>query len=187
MQQEKKMSKDTSALIGQKLLQGWTMLADMCPNSEDPKCMGVPLMKERGTQRMLCVNCGVFYVKVQDPEDASSFIVVPEKNVRAATKKEVETGKVEEKKKPVVEEVEEEEVEEEIVEEEEEEEKPKVCCKKAKVGSHGADVKFTVNVLYKKLNEATKKLDSATDSRIIADLCNEIIVISKAIKEVSDL
>lgn len=168
------------------------MLADMCPNSEDPKCMGVPLMKERGTQRMLCVNCGVFYVKVQDPEDASSFIIVPEKNVRVATKKEVETGKAEEKveKKKKVEEIKEEveeEEEEEDVEEEIEEEKPKVCCKKAKVGSHNANVEFTIKVLYKKLNEASKKLDSATDSRIITDLCNEIIVISKAIKEVSDL
>lgn len=183
------MSKDNSSLIGEKLLMGWTMLADMCPNTKDPNCMGIPLMKERGTQRMLCVNCNTFYVKVQDPENSSSYIVVPENQVRAATKQEVKMGKAKEETEKI--DAEKEEEEEDVTIDEEEEEEPvkdtKVCCKKAKVGSHGATVDFTVETLYKKLNEATKKLDNATDSRIITDLCNEIIMLTKAIKEVSTL
>jgi len=35
--------KDISGLIGQKLLQGWTMLGEVCPNDS---CPGVPLMRD---------------------------------------------------------------------------------------------------------------------------------------------
>jgi len=42
-----------SAKLGQYLLQGWTMLADTCPN---PACYGTPMMR-KGLQTPLCVVC----------------------------------------------------------------------------------------------------------------------------------
>lgn len=51
--------KDPSEALGEKLLQGWTMLGEACPNEE---CQGVPLMRERKSKRMLCVSCNTFYI-----------------------------------------------------------------------------------------------------------------------------
>ncbi|KAI8918190.1 hypothetical protein DFJ77DRAFT_454701 [Powellomyces hirtus] len=42
-----------SKLLGQKMLAGWTMLEDTCPN---PTCIGVPLMRSRQKQT-ICVMC----------------------------------------------------------------------------------------------------------------------------------
>lgn len=193
--------KDTSALIGEKLLQGWTMLADMCPNASMPGCTGVPLMKERGTQRMLCVNCGIFYVKVQDPKNQSSYIIVPETQVRAATKQEVKTGKAQseaEKKKAEVKEKEEETLAATSSDSDSEssDTSPKVnnhkqrrerCRRRVKDDSHDADIQHTVTVLYKKMAEATKKMEESTDPHTISELCSEIIQITRTIKVVTSL
>ncbi|KAI9220514.1 hypothetical protein BC828DRAFT_383353 [Blastocladiella britannica] len=43
---------EPSALLGQRMLQGWTMLAETCP-----RCISVPLMKHQDT--IECVVCGI--------------------------------------------------------------------------------------------------------------------------------
>ncbi|KAI8800922.1 hypothetical protein BJ742DRAFT_779851 [Cladochytrium replicatum] len=44
---------EVSSRIGQKLLQGWTLLAEECPNCDS----GVPLMRNPTTGRDFCVRC----------------------------------------------------------------------------------------------------------------------------------
>ncbi|EFA79677.1 Sjogrens syndrome scleroderma autoantigen 1 family protein [Heterostelium album PN500] len=55
IQFEKRMKKsdETSAKIGQKLLMGWTLLGDVCPNTE---CFGSPLMRDR-EKVYHCLSC----------------------------------------------------------------------------------------------------------------------------------
>ncbi|KAF9349071.1 hypothetical protein BGX34_002067 [Mortierella sp. NVP85] len=43
-----------SRLMGQKMVQGWTMMHETCPN---PACNGVPLMRSR-EKKECCVGCG---------------------------------------------------------------------------------------------------------------------------------
>jgi uncharacterized Zn finger protein (UPF0148 family) len=43
-----------SELLGQKMLLGWTMVEDCCPNVD---CSGVPLMREGGKTALTCVGC----------------------------------------------------------------------------------------------------------------------------------
>lgn len=45
-----------SALLGQKLLKGWTMMQETCPLT----CIGVPLMKNR-KEELYCVKCESFF------------------------------------------------------------------------------------------------------------------------------
>eukprot|EP00164_Ancoracysta_twista_P012921 GFYU01020440.1.p1 GENE.GFYU01020440.1~~GFYU01020440.1.p1 ORF type:complete len:333 (+),score=94.56 GFYU01020440.1:158-1156(+) len=54
-------SDSSSALIAQKLLQGWTLLNDYCPN---PDC-SVPLVRNKEGQ-MSCVSCGNRVIKEED-------------------------------------------------------------------------------------------------------------------------
>ncbi|KAJ3193875.1 hypothetical protein HK101_003955 [Irineochytrium annulatum] len=54
-ERERELADRASALLGQKLLSGWTMLADSCTRTEQCVGVGVPLMR-RGTIT-LCVLC----------------------------------------------------------------------------------------------------------------------------------
>ncbi|TPX32983.1 hypothetical protein SmJEL517_g04032 [Synchytrium microbalum] len=49
-------------LLGQRLLQGWTMLQDECPN---PACPGIPLVQNRQRHKY-CVLCERSYISEQD-------------------------------------------------------------------------------------------------------------------------
>lgn len=60
--QSQRKSDQVSKEMGQKLLQGWTLLNDVCPN---PSC-AVPLMRERGSQRMFCVACQQWVISESD-------------------------------------------------------------------------------------------------------------------------
>lgn len=46
MRQRREQSDQASSEIGKRLLQGWTMLGDECPNDS---CYGVPLVQPRAT------------------------------------------------------------------------------------------------------------------------------------------
>ncbi|KAF9544018.1 hypothetical protein EC957_000287 [Mortierella hygrophila] len=59
---QREQSERMSRLMGQRMLQGWTMLQDTCPN---PSCNGVPLMRSR-EKREICVACG------KDPRTAAN-------------------------------------------------------------------------------------------------------------------
>lgn len=50
-----KRRNEISSLIGQKLLMGWTMLENSCPDME--KCRGAPLMRERADLPAKCLCC----------------------------------------------------------------------------------------------------------------------------------
>jgi len=62
MRQRREQSDRASSEIGKRLLQGWTMLGDECPNNS---CYGVPLVQPRTTgatdHRKECVICGATY------------------------------------------------------------------------------------------------------------------------------
>ncbi|KAJ7667939.1 hypothetical protein DFH06DRAFT_233522 [Mycena polygramma] len=83
----REQSDEASAEIGQRLLKGWAMLADECPN---PLCFGVPLVrppKAGGEKdpRKECVICKTVYVSEVDwagrerlvPEDSGKEMVTP--------------------------------------------------------------------------------------------------------------
>ncbi|KAJ7781328.1 hypothetical protein B0H16DRAFT_1358813 [Mycena metata] len=64
----REQSDQASTAIGQRLLKGWAMLADECPNS---RCFGIPLVrppKAGGEKdpRKECVICGIVYVTEVD-------------------------------------------------------------------------------------------------------------------------
>lgn len=68
----RQQSDAASAEIGKRLLKGWAMLADECPN---PGCYGIPLVRppkpDGGKDpRKECVACGTVYV---DERDASGW------------------------------------------------------------------------------------------------------------------
>eukprot|EP00698_Gefionella_okellyi_P023991 TRINITY_DN8350_c0_g1_i1.p1 TRINITY_DN8350_c0_g1~~TRINITY_DN8350_c0_g1_i1.p1 ORF type:complete len:286 (-),score=65.24 TRINITY_DN8350_c0_g1_i1:49-858(-) len=65
----KRKSDNVSAAMGQYLLKGWTMLSDVCPN---PDC-NVPLMRERGSKRMLCVSCEQWVVREEDLQELAAL------------------------------------------------------------------------------------------------------------------
>ncbi|KAF9534835.1 hypothetical protein CPB83DRAFT_216727 [Crepidotus variabilis] len=73
----REQSDRASAELGKKLLQGWAMLGDECPNNE---CYGIPLVRppKLGGQvnpRKICVICGSTYETEKDW--AGSEILVP--------------------------------------------------------------------------------------------------------------
>ena len=49
---------DISSKLGQRMLQGWTMLGTSCPK---PDCRGTPLMSLNGQSLMECVSCDEGY------------------------------------------------------------------------------------------------------------------------------
>ncbi|KAF9899460.1 hypothetical protein BX616_003023, partial [Lobosporangium transversale] len=69
-------NESTSRLIGEKILQGWAMLQDPCPN---PACNGVPLMRSL-EKKEVCVLCKTRYQReqLQDHfEQQSKYATVP--------------------------------------------------------------------------------------------------------------
>ncbi|GBE79324.1 predicted protein [Sparassis crispa] len=68
MLRRRQQSDTASAEIGKRMLRGWAMLADECPN---PTCYGIPLVRppNAGTgrdPRKECVICGTVYVDQKD-------------------------------------------------------------------------------------------------------------------------
>ncbi|KAI0649988.1 hypothetical protein C8Q79DRAFT_359280 [Trametes meyenii] len=64
----RQQSDTASAEIGRRMLRGWAMLADECPNSN---CYGIPLVRPPKVQatidpRKECVICGIVYVDEKD-------------------------------------------------------------------------------------------------------------------------
>ncbi|KAI0771469.1 hypothetical protein BD413DRAFT_475844 [Trametes elegans] len=64
----RQQSDTASAEIGKRMLRGWAMLADECPN---PNCYGIPLVRPPKAQatidpRKECVICGIVYVDEKD-------------------------------------------------------------------------------------------------------------------------
>jgi uncharacterized Zn finger protein (UPF0148 family) len=73
-----------SSKLGEKMLLGWVMLADICPSST---CEGTPLMREPGTKDMLCVCCNKKYVKDQyDDIRVEQTVSLPAKETMAIAK-----------------------------------------------------------------------------------------------------
>ncbi|KAF9362024.1 hypothetical protein BGX26_006541 [Mortierella sp. AD094] len=62
-----------SQLMGQKMLQGWAMLQESCPN---PGCNGVPLMRSR-EKKDYCVVCEKYYLREQDLDHGKYTIITP--------------------------------------------------------------------------------------------------------------
>ncbi|GJJ74084.1 hypothetical protein EMPS_06442 [Entomortierella parvispora] len=58
-------------LMGERMLQGWAMLQDPCPN---PTCNGVPLMRNR-EKKEFCVMCENYYQREMDLEHGKYTIV----------------------------------------------------------------------------------------------------------------
>ncbi|KAI9001168.1 hypothetical protein BD414DRAFT_511750 [Trametes punicea] len=64
----RQQSDTASAEIGRRMLKGWAMLADECPN---PNCYGIPLVRPPKVQatvdpRKECVICGIVYADERD-------------------------------------------------------------------------------------------------------------------------
>lgn len=68
---KREQSERASRLIGQKMLQGWAMLQDPCPN---PSCHGVPLLRNR-EKKEYCVVCENYFQREQDLEYGKYTIV----------------------------------------------------------------------------------------------------------------
>jgi uncharacterized Zn finger protein (UPF0148 family) len=68
--EKKKQSKDVSGKLGEKMLQGWVLLADSCPDMN--VCGGVPLMKDPSNGSMVCLSCGKEYL--YDPFSEGTLI-----------------------------------------------------------------------------------------------------------------
>jgi len=71
---KREQSERASRLIGQKMLQGWAMLQDPCPN---PSCHGVPLLRNR-EKKEYCVVCENYFQREQDLEYGKYTIVSTE-------------------------------------------------------------------------------------------------------------
>ncbi|KAF9121625.1 hypothetical protein BGW39_010377 [Mortierella sp. 14UC] len=71
---KREQSERASRLIGQKMLQGWAMLQDPCPN---PSCHGVPLLRNR-EKKEYCVVCENYFQREQDLEHGKYTVVNPE-------------------------------------------------------------------------------------------------------------
>lgn len=144
---------DASKLLGEKLLQGWTMLAESCPN---PACGGVPLMRERGSNRMHCVACNAVYIPESAAASEPSAVAAPAVAAAAAT------AAVEEQPKP----------------------KPKPAAASATTTTTAGDVqKETAAVLWARIDRARAALaaDPAMSSHAAAEHCSAIAECSKAL------
>ncbi|KAG0053257.1 hypothetical protein BGZ83_001427 [Gryganskiella cystojenkinii] len=69
--QREQQNERASRLMGEKMLQGWAMLQDPCPN---PSCNGVPLMRNR-EKKEFCVVCEKYYQREMDLEHGKYTIV----------------------------------------------------------------------------------------------------------------
>ncbi|CAO3572637.1 unnamed protein product [Mortierella alpina] len=66
----KEQNEKASRLMGEKMLQGWTMLQEPCPNTG---CFGVPLMRSR-EKKEYCVVCETYYQREQEQEQGKHSI-----------------------------------------------------------------------------------------------------------------
>lgn len=73
----KKKQDLTSSKLGTKMLQGWTLLSNICPNQE---CRGTPLMSLKGESFMECVSCECHYKLSETSGDLIIVNDVPEEN-----------------------------------------------------------------------------------------------------------
>ncbi|KAF8939189.1 hypothetical protein BGZ58_010445 [Dissophora ornata] len=71
---KREQNERASRLIGLKMLQGWAMLQDPCPN---PACHGVPLLRSR-EKKEYCVVCENYFQREQDLEQGKYTIVSPD-------------------------------------------------------------------------------------------------------------
>ncbi|KAF9956735.1 hypothetical protein BGZ72_002528 [Mortierella alpina] len=67
----REQSERASRLIGQKMLQGWAMLQDPCPN---PACHGVPLLANR-EKKEYCVVCENYFQREKNLEHGKYTVV----------------------------------------------------------------------------------------------------------------
>lgn len=75
----KSKASSTSALLGEKMLQGWTMLSENCPVTE---CRGTPLMRlGKAPAAMLCVACSRNYTL-----NANGDLVAEGSNTKVSSK-----------------------------------------------------------------------------------------------------
>ncbi|KAF9572833.1 hypothetical protein EC968_009398 [Mortierella alpina] len=75
----REQSERASRLIGQKMLQGWAMLQDPCPN---PACHGVPLLANR-EKKEYCVVCENYFQREKNLEHGKFTVVT--KDVETAS------------------------------------------------------------------------------------------------------
>ncbi|KAG0037059.1 hypothetical protein BGZ82_003232 [Podila clonocystis] len=81
---KREQSERASRLIGQKMLQGWAMLQDPCPNAD---CHGVPLLRNR-EKKEYCVVCENFFQREEDLEQGK-YTIVPTPSPKAPVTEEV--------------------------------------------------------------------------------------------------
>ncbi|KAF9117107.1 hypothetical protein BGX27_003569 [Mortierella sp. AM989] len=70
---KREQNEKASRLMGQKMLQGWTMLQESCSN---PGCNSVPLMRSR-EKKDYCVVCEKYYLREQDLDLGKYTITTP--------------------------------------------------------------------------------------------------------------
>jgi uncharacterized Zn finger protein (UPF0148 family) len=92
--ERKKQSNDVSGKLGEKMLQGWVLLADSCPDMN--VCGGVPLMKDPSTGSMVCLSCGKEYV--YDPLSQGNLIEKGKKSTVSASNEQQKASITEMKK-----------------------------------------------------------------------------------------
>ncbi|KAL5508148.1 hypothetical protein ACEPAH_5766 [Sanghuangporus vaninii] len=82
----RQQSDAASAEIGARLLKGWTMLADECPNE---RCYGVPLVRPPlvGSRdpRKECVACGTVYVDEKDADGWERLVIAEQRASSSST------------------------------------------------------------------------------------------------------
>ncbi|KAL5530318.1 hypothetical protein ACEPAF_6575 [Sanghuangporus sanghuang] len=82
----REQSDAASAEIGVRLLKGWTMLADECPNE---RCYGVPLVRPPlvggRDPRKECVACGTVYVDEKDADGWERLVIAEQRAASSST------------------------------------------------------------------------------------------------------
>ncbi|KAI7864276.1 hypothetical protein BDF14DRAFT_1836214 [Spinellus fusiger] len=76
----REQSSKASQLIGQKLLQRWTLLNDICPNEQ---CYAVPLMRNPANKHMLCVICEQTYITEDSLSTVNSSVAEKSDTMKA--------------------------------------------------------------------------------------------------------
>ncbi|KAI7880241.1 hypothetical protein K492DRAFT_237403 [Lichtheimia hyalospora FSU 10163] len=77
--ERREQSSRASQLIGQKMLQRWTLLNETCPN---PECYAIPLMRDL-SKRMVCVICERTYLTEEQAAEAGANIKQQEQSTPA--------------------------------------------------------------------------------------------------------
>ncbi|EGG16990.1 Sjogrens syndrome scleroderma autoantigen 1 family protein [Cavenderia fasciculata] len=82
-EQRMKKTDEISTKIGQKLMLGWALLGDVCPNNQ---CLDTPLMRDR-EKYFVCVSCGARALDVKDLKKADVYetLISPASSVTTAS------------------------------------------------------------------------------------------------------